>query len=138
MANKTQPTGQPVDDFLASVSPERRCREGERLRAIFEDVTGESAVMWGPSIVGFGTRHYRYASGREGDWMRVGFSPRARQLSLYGLQDHPDSPAGLDRLGPHTTGAGCVYVRRLEEIDEQVLSELVALGYSLGDYDGQA
>ncbi|WP_084101998.1 DUF1801 domain-containing protein [Demequina sp. NBRC 110051] len=127
--NKTQPTGVPVDTFLATVSHERRRSEGAVLVALMSEVTGEPAMMWGPSIIGFGSYHYRYASGREGDMPRVGFSPRAAQLAFYGLQDHPASPALLDALGPHTTGASCVYVKRLDAVDLEVLRDLVDLGY---------
>ena len=131
--NKTQPTDQPIEDFLATVSSEQRREEGRRLVALMEEVTGEPAVMWGTSIVGFGTMRYRYASGREGDWMRVGFSPRKAQLSLYGLKDHPASAPLLAELGPHTSGVGCVYVKRLDDIDEEVLRDLVDLACQRGD-----
>ncbi|WP_297081016.1 DUF1801 domain-containing protein [uncultured Demequina sp.] len=136
--NKTQPTDQPVADFLASVTPERRRLEGERLLAIMTEVTGDEAVMWGPTMVGFGSYHYRYASGREGDMLRVGFSPRKAQLSLYGLNEDPAQKALLERLGPHTSGASCVYVKRLEDVDEEVLRDLIDLGYQHGDYDATA
>lgn len=136
--NKTQPTDQSVDDFLASVTPERRRREGERLLQIMTEVTGDQAVMWGPTMVGFGSYHYRYASGREGDMLRVGFSPRKAQLSLYGLNEDPEQKALLEHLGPHTAGASCVYVKKLEDIDEEILRDLIDLGYQHGDYDATA
>ena len=136
--NLTQPTDQPVEEFLAGVEPERRREEGRRLVEIMTEVTGEDPVMWGTSIVGFGDLHYRYASGREGDWMKVGFSPRKAQLSLYGLKDDPASTPLLDALGPHTTGAGCVYVKRLDAVDEAVLRALIALAHQRGDYDATA
>jgi len=130
---KTVPTGASVDAFLAAVEPERRRIEGQRLSAIMTEVTGEEPVMWGPSIVGFGLMHYTYASGRQGDWMKVGFSPRKAALSLYGLRGE-DAGGLLAGLGPHTSGAGCVYVKKLDEIDEGVLRRLVALAYARGDY----
>lgn len=129
MTQKTLPTDVPVDEFLATADS-RRQAEGAELVALFESVTGSPAVMWGPSIVGFGTYAYRYASGHEGIWPRVGFSPRKAKLSLYGLQTHPDAPALLERLGTHTTGADCVYVTRLSQIDLDVLRELIALGWA--------
>jgi Domain of unknown function (DU1801) len=128
--NKTQPTDVPVAQFLAGVEPERRRLEGERLDALMREVTGETGVMWGPSIVGYGTYHYRYASGHEGDWPKVGFSPRKAKLSLYGLKDTPEGAALLPSLGPHTAGAGCVYVSRLDAVDEDVLRRLVAIAYA--------
>ncbi|WP_084040477.1 DUF1801 domain-containing protein [Demequina sp. NBRC 110053] len=138
MANTTQPTQQSPQEFLAGVTPERRREEGERLLALMAEVTGDEGVMWGPTMVGFGTYHYRYASGREGDMFRVGFSPRKAQLSLYGINEDPAQKALLERLGPHTTGASCVYVKRLDAIDEEVLRDLVDLGYQHGDIDQTA
>jgi len=130
MTQKTLPTDVPVDEFLATLDP-RRSAEGSELVALFEEVTGAPAVMWGPSMIGFGTYAYRYASGHEGTWPRAGFSPRKAKLSLYGLQTHPDAPALLDRLGPHTTGVDCVYVTRLSQIDLDVLRELVVLSWEV-------
>ena len=130
---KTQPTAVPVAEFLAGVEPERRRVEGQRLCAIMTEVTGEEPVMWGPSIVGFGLMRYSYATGRTGDWMRVGFSPRKAALSLYGLRAE-ESAELLAALGPHTSGVGCVYVKKLEDIDEAVLRRLVALAAARGDY----
>ena len=127
--NKTQPTDVPVESFLATVKHERRRAEGAALVELMTEVTGEPAVMWGPSIIGFGSYHYRYASGREGDMPRVGFSPRTGQLVFYGLQDHPASPALLEQLRPHSTGASCVYVKRLDSVDLEVLRDLVDLAY---------
>jgi hypothetical protein len=130
MSQKTLPTDVPVDEFLATLDA-RRSAEGAELVALFSSVTGAPAVMWGPSIVGFGTYAYHYASGHEGIWPRAGFSPRKAKLSLYGLQTHPDAAARLERLGPHTTGADCVYVTRLSAIDLELLRELVRLGWSV-------
>lgn len=127
MTAKTVPTGVPVEEFLASVQPERRRREGEQLLQIFREETGAEAVMWGPSIVGFGEYEYQYASGQSGVWPRVGFSPRKARLALYGLTDHP--AVELEPLGPHSTGASCLYVTRLESIDEDALRGLIRLGW---------
>lgn len=124
---KTQPTAASVDAFIDGLDSERRRDESRRLVAILEDVTGEPPVMWGEKIVGFGSYHYRYASGREGDWMRVGFAPGKRHLSLYLMGGTADAHGEiLSRLGPHRTGSGCVYVTRLDAVDEAVLRELVA------------
>lgn len=124
-ALKTRPTDASVDAFLDAL-PERRREEARRLVALLHDVTGEPPVMWGEKIIGFGTYHYRYASGREGDWMRVGFAPQTRHLSLYLMGGIAEAHGEiLSRLGPHRTGSGCVYVTRLDRLDEGVLRELV-------------
>ncbi|WP_114855124.1 helix-hairpin-helix domain-containing protein [Brachybacterium sp. YJGR34] len=107
----------------------RRRREGAALLALFGEVTGEPATMWGPSMIGFGEYHYVYASGREGDTFRLGFSPRTAEIALYGLQGSPRCEELLARLGPHRRGAGCVWVRSLEAVDLGVLAELVAYSW---------
>ena len=132
--NATRPTEVPVEEFLASVEDERRRAEGQRLLEIFRRATGVEPVMWGPTIVGFGSKHYTTSSGREGDWPIVGFSPRKAQLSLYGLQNSyaPEPEPLLAELGPHKTGVGCLYVRGLDKIDEQVLERLVREAWAEG------
>ena len=125
--NATRPTEVPVEEFLASVEDERRRAEGQRLLEIFREETGVDAVMWGPSIVGFGEYEYQYASGLSGVWPRVGFSPRKAKLALYGLTDHP--AVELEPLGPHSMGASCLYVTRLDSIDEDALRGLIRLGW---------
>ena len=125
---KTQPGAGDVDAFLESVPDERRRAEGRELLALMRERTGEQPVMWGPSMVGFGSRHYAYESGREGDWFVVGFSPRKAALTLYGLQSayRPEETEELlDRLGPHKLGKSCIYVSRLDKVDKAVLGELV-------------
>ena len=125
--NKTKANAASVDDFLDAVSDPQRRADGKTLRALMERVSGERAVMWGPSIVGFGTYHYKFESGREGDMCRIGFSPRATGLVLYGgfLRE----PALLARLGRHKTGKGCLYVKRLADVDEAVLEEMAAAAF---------
>lgn len=124
--NKTQPTGASVEAFIDGLESERRRDESRRLVEILRDVTGEAPEMWGDKIVGFGRYHYRYASGREGDWMRTGFSPQKRHLSLYLMGGNDAAHADLlERLGPHRTGSGCVYITRLDAIDEGAFRELV-------------
>jgi hypothetical protein len=130
MTQKTLPTDVPVDDFLSTLAP-RRAAEGAELVAIYRDVTGVEPVMWGPSIIGFGAYSYEYASGHVGIWPRTGFSPRKAKLSLYGLTEHPDAPALLARLGPHTATVACVYATRLDALDDSVLRELITLGWSV-------
>ena len=102
--NKTTQTAQSVKDFRAGVEPERRRKDAERLLQIFEEVTGFEGKMWGPSIVGFGRYHYKYDSGREGDFLATGFSPRKANLSVYILPGYTDFGAILDRLGKHKIG----------------------------------
>lgn len=131
--NLTKPTDVPVAEFLAAVEPERRRLEGQRLHAIMSEVTGDAGVMWGSSMVGYGTMHYRSRAGREGNWFKVGFSPRKAKLSLYGLKDTPEQRALLPNLGKHTVGAGCVYANQLEALHEDVLRRLIALGFAQPD-----
>jgi hypothetical protein len=132
---KTRPTDASVDDFLRAATPARRREDGQRLAAIFHEVTGVDPVMWGPSIVGYGS--YRYVSPSHprtrGDWPKTGFSPRKAQLSIYGLKDLPEGAALLPELGSHTEGMGCVYVKSLADIDEGVLRRLIAIAWSRGD-----
>ncbi|MFG3578851.1 DUF1801 domain-containing protein [Micromonospora chersina] len=122
----TVPTDASVDDFLAAVPDDRRRADAERLCALLREVTGEPPVMWGPSIVGFGTYRYTYGSGRTGDWPLVGFSPRKQQLVVYLVGGYEERyPSVLARLGPHKTGKGCLYLKRLDDVDESALRELV-------------
>jgi hypothetical protein len=123
--NKTKPTGISVDAFLDGVADPQRRADAHKVRALMERLSGEPAAMWGPSIVGFGSYHYKYDSGREGDACRIGFSPRAKELVLYGL-GVARQPALMERLGKHRTGKGCLYIKRLAEVDEGVLEELAA------------
>jgi hypothetical protein len=127
--NKTGATGASVEEFLAAVEHPVRHRDGLRLLEMMKEITGEQPEMWGPTIVGFGQYHYRYASGREGDAAAVGFSPRKTSISLYGLTYGPEAAGLLPRLGKHKTGAGCLYVNKLADVDEAVLAELIRTGY---------
>jgi hypothetical protein len=120
--NKTQAGPASVADFL-DAAPENRREDSRRLAELMSRVSGEPACLWGPSIVGFGVRRYRYDSGREGEICAVGFSPRKAALTLYGLSSTADGL--LDSLGKIKTGKGCVYVNRLDDIDLQVLESLI-------------
>lgn len=124
-APKTRPTGMDVTAFLDAVPDERRRQEGHALRALFERVTGAPARMWGPSIVGFGSSTYTDGTGTH-DWFPLGFSPRKGALTIYGVYD-PAAPADplLNDLGPHTTGKSCLYLKRLDAVDGEVLERLV-------------
>ena len=123
---KTRPTQVSVDDFLDGVEPERRREDGRALLAMMRRVTGEEPVMWGPSIVGFGSYHYKYDSGREGDFMITGFSPRKTALTVYIMPGFSTYDGLLARLGKHKTGKSCLYLNKLADVDLAVLEELVA------------
>lgn len=130
MTTKTQPTDADVAAFVAAIPSAVRRQDAERLVELFGRVTGEPARMWGPSIVGFGEYHYRYASGREGDMAAAAFSPREAATTVYvvdGFDAHADL---LDRLGPHTRSVSCLYLKRLDDVDLGVLAELVARSYA--------
>jgi len=126
--NKTQPTDQPVARFLNSVEHPTRRADAHTLDQVFREVTGFDAVMWGPTIVGYGRYHYRYASGREGDCLATGFSPRKANLSIYIMPGYADFGPILARLGKHKTGKSCLYVNKLADIDMEVLAELIRSG----------
>ena len=135
---KTKPTAVSVDAFLDGVGHPGRRADGQAVRAMMERVTGQPAVMWGPSIVGFGTYHYRYASGHEGDMCRVGFSPRSANLVLY-TGGFPDYEALLAKLGKHKRSKACLYLTKLADVDMDVLEEIVRRTYAAsqdGDYTG--
>ena len=126
--NKTRTTTLLPRDFIASVEPERRRKEGDILLGLFEKTTGWKARMWGPAIIGFGEYHYKYESGREGDFMATGFSPRTAKLSIYILPGYSDYAPILARLGRHSHGKSCLYVNKLDDIDLNVLAELITVG----------
>jgi len=121
---KTKATEVDVDAFLDSVGDPRRREDGKALAALLERVSGEPATMWGPSIVGFGRYHYTYDSGHSGEMCRIGFSPRKAQLVLYGLRMGDEAEAMLARLGKHSTGKGCLYVKKLADVDLAVLEAM--------------
>ncbi|WP_240193918.1 MULTISPECIES: DUF1801 domain-containing protein [unclassified Gordonia (in: high G+C Gram-positive bacteria)] len=132
---KTRPTDASVDAFLDAVAPVRRRADGMVLAEVFAEVTGVAPVMWGPSMIGYGS--YRYVSPANprtrGDWPKAAFSPRKASLSLYGLKDLPEGAALLPELGIFTEGAGCVYVKKLDDIDLTVLRRLIAIAWSRSD-----
>ena len=125
---KTVPTPASVDEFLAAIPDATRRGDAQAVCALIKEVTRLEPAMWGPSIVGFGSYHYRYESGREGDTCVVGFSPRKAGLSLYlagGVEGVADL---LPKLGTHTTGKGCLYVKWLDDVDQTVLKKLIRRG----------
>lgn len=121
--------------FLEAATPVKRREDGLALAEIFREVTGVDPVLWGPTMVGYG--RYQYVSPANprtrGDWPKTGFSPRKAQLSIYGLKDLPAGAAMLPELGKFTEGAGCVYVRKLEDIDLGVLRKLIAIAWARED-----
>lgn len=127
-ANKTGPTAIDPAEFLTTVEPARRREDGQQLLEVFARVSGFAPVMWGPSIIGYGRYHYRYASGREGDFLATGFSPRKASLSIYIMPGYQDYSQILSRLGKHKLGKSCLYVNKLADIDMDVLGELIREG----------
>ena len=122
----TSRTGASVALFLARIPDPEQREDAGRLCTVMEEITGEPPAMWGTSIIGFGAYHYRYASGHEGDSALAGFSPRRSHLAIYligGFEDRYQRV--LARLGPHKTGKGCLYIKRLEEVDSDALRELI-------------
>jgi hypothetical protein len=124
--NKTKATVESVESYLALVGDPERRRDCQALAELMRKATKQVAKMWGPSIVGFGSYHYKYESGREGESCLVGFSARKSEISLYGLHAAPDAETLLQALGKFKAGKGCVYIKRLSDIDAKVLQKLVA------------
>ena len=123
--NKTKPTNVSVDEFLAAVENDRRRNDAVTVCKLMQEVTGEEPVMWGPTMVGFGAYHYKYASGREGDWFLVGFAPRKANLVVYIMSGFKGHAALMKKLGEHKTGSSCLYINKLDDIDMDILRELV-------------
>jgi hypothetical protein len=122
---KTVPSSRDVEEFLDGVADERRRAECRAVMAMMRDVTGEEPRLWGPSIIGFGRYHYRYESGREGEWFLTGVAPRKGALTVYVMAGFDRYEELMARLGKHTTGKSCLYIKRLDDIDTDVLRELV-------------
>ncbi|NOC46155.1 DUF1801 domain-containing protein [Ruegeria sp. HKCCD7559] len=131
--NKTVPTDQSVENFLKTVQPARRAEDAHQLDKLFRATTGFKPVMWGPSIVGYGRYHYRYKTGREGDFLATGFSPRKSALVIYIMPGYADFADLMARLGKHKLSKSCLYVNKLADIDTGVLRELIRAG--LDDLD---
>jgi Domain of unknown function (DU1801) len=123
--NKTQPTAVSVPAFIKANVDETRRADAEALVRLMQAATGEKPKMWGPWIIGFGSHHYRYESGREGDMPVVSFSPRKAAFVLYGVTRCSDSAAQLARLGKHSMGKGCLNIKKLADVDGKVLEEMI-------------
>jgi len=128
--NKTKATELSVASFVDRVEPEQRRADARVVVETMTRISGEPAMMWGPSIIGFGVRHYRYESGREGTICRIGFSPRKPQLVFYLGTTFPGRDAMLAELGKHMTGKGCLYVKKLSDVDMAVLERMIAASWA--------
>ena len=128
--NKTKATAASVKEFLAGVSNDEKRGDADTLVALMKRITKQPPRMWGPSIIGFDSYHYRYDSGREGDMCALGFSPRKDRISVYvmnGLDNYPDE---LAKLGPHKIGKSCLYIKRLSDVDMKVLEKILRSSYT--------
>ena len=123
--NKTQPTKMKVSEFIAAVEDPGKRKDCRELMKLMREVTGKRATMWGTSMVGFGSYHYKYASGREGDHFLTGFSPRKQALTLYIMAGFKSHAKLMEKLGKHKTGKSCLYIKSLDDVDRSVLAELV-------------
>ena len=134
--NKTRPTERSVEAFIEAVEPASKREDARVLDAMFRRVTGEAPVMWGPSMIGYGRYHYRYETGREGDMLRAGFSPRKAKHSIYLMGGYCDEEtakvrdAQLERLGKHSRGKSCLYINKLADVDLDVLEEMIAADWA--------
>jgi len=137
--NKTKATEVDPADYIATVEPEKKQADAEDLLSFFNRVTGLPPKMWGPSIIGYGRYHYKYESGREGEFMMTGFSPRKQNLSIYILPGYryDTMQEKLGRLGKHKIGKSCLYINKLADVDIDVLEEIVreGLDYMRANYE---
>lgn len=124
--NKTKPTAASVSAFIGSISDPTRQKDAMKLVEWMEDLSAEKAKLWGSSIVGVGSQHYKYESGREGDMPIISFSPRKSATVLYGLMCVSGAEKLLAKLGKHTTGKGCLYIKKLTDVDERALKDIMA------------
>jgi hypothetical protein len=129
MALKTQPTEESVEAFLDAIPDAQKREDSRAVCRLMEDVTGEPPKMWGSSMVGFGTYHYKYATGNEGDWLALGFAPRKRAVTLYLMDGFGAYEELRARLGKHSTGKSCLHIKRLDDVDLDVLREMLTRSY---------
>jgi len=127
---KTLATKKSIKDFLNTIEPEQKKADGFALLEMFQKITGEEAVMWGESIVGFGKYHYKSERSRqEGDWPLAAFSPRKQNLTLYIMAGNEDSSELLEKLGKHKTSKGCLYINKLSDVDQKILATLIETSF---------
>lgn len=131
--NKTVANALSVKDFLDAVEQDKKRIDSYELLSIMERITGEKPVMWGTSIVGFGSYHYKYESGREGDMPKIGFSPRKQNLTMYIMPGFARYEDLLSKLGKYKTGKSCLYIKKMEDVDREVLEELFRTAYEYMD-----
>jgi len=123
--NKTKKNQESVQTFLDTIENAQKKADSEQILQMMQEASGEPPAMWGPTIIGFGEYHYKYDSGREGDFMRIGFSPRKNNLSLYIMPGFSNYQPLLDQLGKHKLGKSCLYINKLDDIDTDVLKQLM-------------
>jgi hypothetical protein len=123
--NKTKATTLSVPAFLDALTDTTQRSDAKELAHLMQEASAETPRLWGPSIVGFGSYHYRYESGREGDMPLISFSPRKSSLVLYSMLDHGEAKTLLPKLGKHSTGKGCLYIKKLADVDKSVLATLI-------------
>jgi hypothetical protein len=124
--NKTKPTAASVTAYIAALTDATQRSDAKQLAQLMQRASGEKPKLWGPSIIGFGTHHYKYESGREGDAPQIAFSPRKSALVLYGMLCNGKADTLLAKLGKHTTGKGCLYIKKLSDVDQGALESLIA------------
>lgn len=130
---KTKPEKSSVTKFLYSVNPDQKQKDSLEITEMMRKISRSEPVMWGTSIVGLGRYHYKYKSGREGDWFKVGFSPRKQSISLYLTTGFKESQDLLNKLGKHKTGKACLYINKLEDVDKEVLQKLIKASIEYAD-----
>lgn len=123
---KTKANQQSVIAYLNTIEPQKRREDSFAILALMQEVSGEEPQMWGDKIVGFGRYHYKYASGREGDWFLAGFAPRKQNLTLYIMSGFDGYDELMGKLGKHSTGKSCLYIKKLEDVDQAILRQLIA------------
>lgn len=126
---KTKPTKASVKEFIEAVESEQKKKDSRELLKMMQEITGEKPVMWGPTMIGFGSYHYRYESGHEGDAFMTGFSPRKGALSIYIMPGFERFTDLMSKLGKYKIGKSCLYINKLDDIDRSVLRELIARAY---------
>ncbi len=124
-ANKTQPSKASVTEFVDAIKPAEKRADARKIAAMMRRATGKRAKMWGPSIVGYGTYHYKYASGREGDFIVTGYAPRKQALTVYIMAGFSRYGSLMNKLGKYKTGKSCLYIKRLADVDEAILEKLI-------------
>jgi hypothetical protein len=127
---KTKQTDESVEKYLKGITDPVKRQDSFTVLNLMAEITGQKPKMWGPSIIGFGSYHYKYASGQEGDWPIVGFSPRKQNLTLYVLNGSAGEDELLQKLGKHSTGKSCLYIKRLDDVDVPTLKKLIKRSYT--------